>query len=870
MGRLRNRVSLFIFAISAISAQNVVLSLGSGSGAPGGAVAVPITLTDSGGAQPAGIQWSFSYPAGITGVTVVAGLTATNAQKLLTCAGSTCIIYGLNANSITDGLAATATFQLAPGASGTIPISLTNVVAASVAADSIPASGGSGSIVVSVSASLSTVGCLVASIAGPGSTSCTVTLSAAAPAGGFQVSLSSNNANLTVPTSVTVAAGQTTATFSATGATVNADQTGVTITASAAGIIRTASVNLLAPAQLRSVSCSLGTIGSNATSTCTAALSRVAASSVSVSLGSNNVLLAVPGTVTIATGQAGATFSVNSGVVTQNQSATITASVNGNTQSFTMNLTASLQLSELSCSPTSFSGPGTATCTITLSGAAPSNTSTIVSSDNTAVTVPGIVTFNAGQSSATFSATIAKPSSNQIATISASLMTGSSRTASISLGVPSLSSVYCSPSTLNSNHSTTCTVLLDGNAVGSTIVGLASNKPNLQLPASVTVAAGSSTVTFSASASILTSNDKATVMASLNGQNLSTNISLVASSQISALTCTPTSLTSNGTAVCTVVLPQPAINPMVVAVSATLNTLTVPSAVTIASGQTSTSFSATAGMVTTDSAANISVSSNGQALTAQVQLSTAVQLYNPVTNQPGQACSPDAIATVVGSGFTNQTPQAAAGPSWPLQLAGVQLNVNDQPAPLLYASDTLIHFQCPALAPGTELRIVVGPDSAHPPAAVSAIMQEATPGVYTLDDAQQGSVLIAGTDLVASANSISRPGRPAMKGEYISIYADGLGPLNEILPPGEPAPLDRLIRATAAVTVVIGDSEVVLSPSFVGLTPGVVSLFVVNVQLTNDVQTGSSIPLYLKVTLSDGIVVNSNTVRIAVASSPAP
>ncbi|HZL50606.1 MAG TPA: hypothetical protein VFC37_06610 [Terracidiphilus sp.] len=40
--------------------------------------------------------------------------------------------------------------------------------------------------------------------------------------------------------------------------------------------------------------------------------------------------------------------------------------------------------------------------------------------------------------------------------------------------------------------------------------------------------------------------------------------------------------------------------------------------------------------------------------------------------------------------------------------------------------------------------------------------------------------------------------------------------------------------------------------------------------MTSDVQTGSPIPLYFKVTLSDGTVVNSNTVRVAVASANAP
>jgi len=193
--------------------------------------------------------------------------------------------------------------------------------------------------------------------------------------------------------------------------------------------------------------------------------------------------------------------------------------------------------------------------------------------------------------------------------------------------------------------------------------------------------------------------------------------------------------------------------------------------------------------------------------------------------------------------------------------------VNDQPSPVLYASSTLIHFQCPALAPGTALRIVVRSDFAQPPPTISTIMQEATPAVYVLDDSQQGAVLIAGTDLVATASMINSQHRPAKKGEYISIYADGLGAVTEMLQPGQPAPLDRLIRARAPVSVFIGDSELALSPSFVGLTPGIVSLFVVNVQLTSDVQTGTSVPLYLGVTRNDGTVIKSNTVRIDIVGS---
>jgi len=62
----------------------------------------------------------------------------------------------------------------------------------------------------------------------------TVTLSAGAPSGGSAVALTSNNAAATVPGSVTVAGGQSSATFSITTAAVSSNQA-VTITASLNG-----------------------------------------------------------------------------------------------------------------------------------------------------------------------------------------------------------------------------------------------------------------------------------------------------------------------------------------------------------------------------------------------------------------------------------------------------------------------------------------------------------------------------------------------------------------------------------------------------------------------------------------------------------
>lgn len=93
-----------------------------------------------------------------------------------------------------------------------------------------------------------------ASVTGGSPATGTVTLTAAAPAGGASVTLSSSRAAATVPASVTVAAGATTATFTVSTTTVSAATT-ASITATYGGASRTATLTVNAPAALVCTSC---------------------------------------------------------------------------------------------------------------------------------------------------------------------------------------------------------------------------------------------------------------------------------------------------------------------------------------------------------------------------------------------------------------------------------------------------------------------------------------------------------------------------------------------------------------------------------------------------------------------------------------
>jgi len=241
-------------------------------------------------------------------------------------------------------------------------------------------------------------------------------------------------------------------------------------------------------------------------------------------------------------------------------------------------------------------------------------------------------------------------------------------------------------------------------------------------------------------------------------------------------------------------------------------------------------------------------------------------LYNAASYLPQQSCSPGSMATIAGSGFTGSDPEQATTSPWPTQLGGLQVTSNDGTGndnvalPISAVTDTLIQFQCPDLPAQTPVSITVS--SSQFTESLQLTMQEATPGVYVLNNSNQGAVLVAGTNQVAMATTDAMPSRPARKGEYLSMYANGLGPLQEDLPLGTPAPLDHAVETKDQVIVVIGEVE--LPASFAGLAPGATGVYQVNVRLSPDVPSGNAVPFYLRVVLSDGTVVKSNTATVAI------
>src|SRR6185295_11556907 len=127
--------------------QSLTLGVGSDSGTAGTTIRLPITLASLGGAQASGVQWSFDYSSDITSVTVAPGPSATNAGKSIICSANRCLVWGFNNTVMSDGVVATATFQVASSpTTATIEVRISGVAASTTNGDSIPASGNTGTI----------------------------------------------------------------------------------------------------------------------------------------------------------------------------------------------------------------------------------------------------------------------------------------------------------------------------------------------------------------------------------------------------------------------------------------------------------------------------------------------------------------------------------------------------------------------------------------------------------------------------------------------------------------------------------------------------------------------------------------------------
>lgn len=214
---------------------------------------------------------------------------------------------------------------------------------------------------------------------------------------------------------------------------------------------------------------------------------------------------------------------------------------------------------------------------------------------------------------------------------------------------------------------------------------------------------------------------------------------------------------------------------------------------------------------------------------------SATSIVNAADNQPGWL-APNAIGTLYGVGLAFTTKALSANDiqsgTLPTVLpgTGVRVLIGNLPANIYFVSPGQINFLVPSiLLPGkVDVQVVI--DGTFGP-AISVQLAPAAPALFEAD--AQNIVATRADGSVVTSDSPARPG------DYVVLYATGMGPT------APPVPYGQLPTAAAALTH-LSDLTVLLDGvavdqnriAYAGVAPGFAGLYQINVKLPDS--TGSN------------------------------
>ncbi|HJU55588.1 MAG TPA: hypothetical protein VJ715_13485, partial [Pyrinomonadaceae bacterium] len=429
------------------------------------------------------------------------------------------------------------------------------------------------------------------SIIGGGTINCAVVLNAPAPTVGAEIKLSDNLAATTMPASVYISSGQRQVSFQIKTAAVTTAQTG-TFTASYRGVNKTSPLTV-GPLAVSSLTLSRAAVGGGANVTATVTLNGPAPSSgTEVALADDIPAATTPPSVIVPAGTKMKTFTITTAAVTASQSGNVTASYGGATKSAPLKVDP-VTLASFTVLPASVAGGAKVTGTLALNGPAPPSGVVVALSDNIpATTLPAQVTIPAGATSKTFPVTSSGVNANQSGTVTAKSGTVT-KTAPLTIRPPALNLVKLNPTSVPGGGDVTGTVSLDGPApaAGATIT-LSDNLAATTTPASVTIAAGAVSATFTIKTVVVDAKQTGAVTASC-GSVTKTAALTVRPASIQSVTVNPNPIVGGSSATGTVFLESTFANDVVVTLSDNLSATTIPASVTVPAGSLSQTFQIT-------------------------------------------------------------------------------------------------------------------------------------------------------------------------------------------------------------------------------------------------------------------------------------
>ncbi len=209
----------------------------------------------------------------------------------------------------------------------------------------------------------------------------------------------------------------------------------------------------------------------------------------------------------------------------------------------------------------------------------------------------------------------------------------------------------------------------------------------------------------------------------------------------------------------------------------------------------------------------------------------------------GRALAPGAFAAIFPQVSTNivanGTDSAGMFPLPPV-LADTQVLVNGSPSALFYVSPGQINFPLSLGLPtgGTVDVQVIRKSTGQIYGGAEVPMATASPGLFTAGGTGTGQAV----SVNAVDGTVNSPTNPVPRGQFLTLYATGQGPVVGPPPDGEPAtgPVPTAVNPQ----VLLGGAYLPSSSiQYSGLAPYLVGVWQINIQVPTTAQTGNYVPI---------------------------
>jgi hypothetical protein len=492
----------------------------------------------------------------------------------------------------------------------------------------------------------------------------TVTLPQPAPSGGLAVTLASEAPSVaSVPSSITIPAGDTKGSFTISTFTSSTRRVGVSATHADTTVFSFITVG---PTALSTLSLSPTSVTGGSSSTGTVTLNAAAADGgAAVSLSATSSSTTVPASIVVPAGATSASFSISTTSVTESTFSGITGYYGGVARTAVLGVNpAATPTAPSLISPANDTTPAQP---VTFDWADVANAESYeIQIDNTSsIATPFVANAVVTVSQATIGGLPAQQLWWRVRARNSTGVGPFSATRRITpraaTGAAALSAITVSPSSVVGGTGSTGAVTLSASALsGGVVVALtSSNTGAVTVPPSVTVAAGATSASFAVATASVTGSTAVTLTASHNGTSRTTTLTVTPvppAASLQVVNLTPTSVTggtpSQGTVRLTAAAPSG--GAVVTLTSSNTGVAAVPDSIAVPAGATSRTFAATTSAVTSSTPVTITAAHNGVMRTATLTVTPHAQSATLVVTASGRSgenvlSNPAGINVAVGS-----------------------------------------------------------------------------------------------------------------------------------------------------------------------------------------------------------------------------